>query len=99
MEGIRKFIVKEVPLPNVLSASIVPLWASTIAFANGRPRPIPCVSLEKPASIKPFENMVQIFGMNAASIVLYGNLDNGSKRLPFDTDKTAFFSSGQGHFD
>ena len=81
-------------MPNVLSASIVPLWASTIAFANGRPRPI-----GKPAPIKPFENMVQIFGMNAASIVLYGNLDNRSKRLPFDTDKTAFFSVVKGIFD
>ena len=43
--------------------------------------------------------MVQIFGMNAASIVLYGNLDNRSKRLPFDTDKTAFFSVVKGIFD
>ena len=45
--GIRKFIVKVVPIPNSLSTSMVPLCASTIAFAKGNPSPIPCLSLEK----------------------------------------------------
>lgn len=46
-DGTRKFITKVVPNPNLLSTSIVPLCASMIAFASGRPRPMPCVSLEK----------------------------------------------------
>lgn len=44
--GIKKFIKKVVPIPNSLSTSIVPLCASIIAFASGKPRPIPWVSFE-----------------------------------------------------
>ena len=40
-------MVNTVPVPGVLSTSIVPLWDSIIILARGRPSPMPCRSLEK----------------------------------------------------
>lgn len=44
--GFKKFRINVVPVPSLLLTSTVPLCASTIIFARGRPRPIPCLSLE-----------------------------------------------------
>ncbi|WP_442891820.1 HD-GYP domain-containing protein [Dissulfurispira sp.] len=41
-----KIIVKQLPLPNSLSALIIPPCASMIVFAMLRPRPVPSVFLE-----------------------------------------------------
>lgn len=83
--GIRKFIVKVVPIPNSLSTSMVPLCASTIAFAKGNPSPIPCLSLENDCD-KPLEDVMYILWVDAASIIRYHNLDTRRQLVPRNTN-------------
>ena len=90
-------IVKVVPIPSVLSTSIVPLCASTMALA--REVPVRCLGYpSRNGAVKAFEDMMEILGMDAATIVLHDNLNQSGHPFPVNGDAIAGLGVIEGHF-
>lgn len=79
------------------------LDGSAMGFHNGlcqrQPQTNPLGILRKPAAIKALEDMGKIFRMDAAAIILDGDLDSGGKLFPFYPDGVPRFCMVKGIFD
>ena len=76
------------PIPSLLVAQILPPWSSMILRTMESPMPLP--PLEE-FLVEPVEDVGQIFGRNAFSIILNLNLDKISHILDADIDDTPLF--------
>ena len=72
-------MMKRVPLPGVLSTSILPLCALTIQATKLSPSPRPCSGRGRGAlagdAIEAVEDVRQVLGGNAAAVILHDQFD------------------------